>query len=124
MVWRWKMTLSDLAIKHPYYASDSNYFSNEAGHVWNKWEDFYEEYHDADIDMNFVYRWDVGKYEERDNSGDGYYLEIFIIGQRKGIYSPHIIKKVEEKDVEQIVSYLNEHKQVLFMMWEPLIPKT
>ena len=53
------MELKDLAIDHDYYASDSNYYSNDATGHYNTWADFYEEFKDADIDMNLVYRWDI-----------------------------------------------------------------
>ena len=96
------MTLKDLAIDHDYYASGSNYYSNDAGALYNTWADFYDEFADADIDMNLVYRWDVFKREK----GDGYHMQIVIIGQRKGIYIPIHISYVHEYDVNSILSFM------------------
>ena len=35
------MTLKDLAVKHDYYASDSNYYSENATTTYDSWEEFY-----------------------------------------------------------------------------------
>ena len=113
------MELKDLAIKHPYYASDSNYYSRDAAQHYNTWADFYEEFFDADIDMNLVYRWDI---TERDKSGR-YYMEVFVICQRKGIYMPIMIDYVDEKDVPQIIEFMKPHFEKLLSIWNPLSEK-
>lgn len=76
--------LEDLCIKHDYYCSELNYFSNDAGKRFVSWKEFYDEFKDADIDMNLCFRWDL---EKRDKS-EHYRLEIFIMGQRKGLFMP------------------------------------
>ena len=108
------MELKYLAIDHPYYASDNNYYSNDIAQEYEKWEDFYEEFNDADVDMNLAYRWDIKECEE------GYYMEVFIIQQRKGIYMPILIKSVTEKDSAQIKEYLKPHFEKLLEIWNPL----
>jgi hypothetical protein len=110
------MELKDLAIDHDYYASDNNYYSNEAAQHYHTWADFYEEFGDADIDMNLVYRWDI---TERDKS-KRYYMQVTIISQRKGIYMPVHIDYVDEKDVPQIREFMKPHFEKLLSIWKPL----
>lgn len=110
------MTLKELSVEHPYYASDSNYFSNDASTEWTTFSDFYEEYKDADVDMNLIYRWDIAQREESKR----YYAKIFIIGQRKGIYAPHYISYIDETDVPNFIELVSKHKKVLLELWQPL----
>lgn len=109
------MEFKDLLVDHDYYASDNNYYSNDAGSSWDTFQDFYNEYHDADVDMNLAYRWDI---KEREEEGT-YYMEIFLIKQRKGIYSPQFIKIVDENDFELIQKYLQPHLDKLLKIWLP-----
>lgn len=109
------LTLKDLAVKHDYYASDSNYYSNDASGHYNTWSDFYEEFHDADIDYNLVFRWDVMKKEE---SGR-YYMQIIIIAQRKGIYMPIHIDYIDDKDADQIKEFMKPHMEKIKNIWQP-----
>lgn len=111
-----KTTLQDLAIDHDYYASDSNYYSNEAGCHYNTWADFYEEFCNADVDMNLVYRWDVHQREESKR----YYMQVVIIAQRKGIYMPVHIDYVDESDVDTIIQFMKPHYEKLKSIWKPL----
>ena len=78
------MNIQDLAVKHDYYASGCNFYSRDASKKYDTWADFYEDFHDADIDMNLVYRWDIHEREESKRK----WMEVFIIHQGKGIYSP------------------------------------
>ena len=110
------MNLKDLAIDHDYYTSGSNYYSNDASGHYNTWADFYEEFHDADIDMNLVFRWDIYKREESKR----YYMQIIIIAQRKGIYMPIHIDYVDEQDVPQIEQFMKPHFEKLLSIWQPL----
>lgn len=109
-------TLKELAIDHDYYASDSNYYSNDAGGKYNTWADFYEEFKDADIDMNLIYRWDITKREKSER----YYMQVVIIAQRKGIYMPIHIDYVDDKDVPQIKEFMKPHFEKLLSIWQPL----
>jgi hypothetical protein len=108
------MKFNDLLLDHDYYASDSNYYSNDAGQKWNTFQDFYDEYQDADIDMNLIYRWDIKKDDD-----ENLYMEIFIIHQRKGIYAPHFIESVSESDFENIQKLLQPHLDKLAKIWLP-----
>jgi hypothetical protein len=118
-----ELTLKDLCVDHDYYASDNNYYSNDAGAKYSTWPDFYSEFRDADVDMNLVYRWDLSLIDEDAGHKDGnYYLRIFMIGQRKGIYKPFVIDRVFEIDVPDIIKYLTPHLDKLNRLWIPLSP--
>lgn len=110
------ITLSDLAIEHDYYSSESNYYSNEAKGVHKTFADFYEEFKDADIDMNLIFRWDIRK---REGSGR-YSADIFMILQRKGIYMPHRIEYIDEIDVPKFKELMLKHWEKLNSIWKPL----
>jgi hypothetical protein len=109
------MNLKDLAVDHDYYASDSNYYSKDAHLNYSSWKYFYYEFGDADVDLNLVYRWDVHKTDQ-----GSYWMEVFIIGQRKGKYIPVHIESVSEDDVPQIIEYLTKHWLKLNSIWLPL----
>jgi len=113
-----RMTLKDLAVKHPYYASDSNYYANEAGLSYPSMSDFLADFAYADIDMNLIYRWDV--HFSSANGNETYWAQVFIIQQRNGIYTPVIIHLFEEKDVPDFVSLVSKHKEKLLELWKPI----
>lgn len=110
------MTLQELSVDHDYYASENNYYSNDVTQHYYCWDDFYSEMHDADVDLNLVFRWDIWK----EDDSDWYSMQISIIQQRKGIYAPFLIDKVEEKDVPEIEVFLKPHFEKLITIWQPL----
>jgi len=110
------LTLQDLAVDHDYYCSDSNYYSNEASLKYDTFADFYEEFHDADVDMNLVFRWDLKEREESKR----HYLEIFQMKQRKGVFTPIYIAYFDEKDIPLFLEYLKPHIEKLKSIWQPL----
>lgn len=110
-------TFKQLLAKHDYYSSDSNYFSNEYPAKFDCFKSFYDEYIKADVDMNLIFRWDILKNEE--GEGEGHYMMIFIIHQRKGIYAPNLIKSVTEADFEMIKEILTIHHNKLKQIWKP-----
>jgi len=114
--------LKNLSIDHPYYASDSNFYSNEASTRWETMTEFLDEFECCDIDMNLIYRWDFhNRSDDEDGSKVGrYYAEIFIIKQRKGIYAPQHINHVNEKEAERFVKFAAKHWQRLQEMWKPI----
>ncbi len=117
------MTLAELAVDHPYYCSDSNYYSNDAGMVYDTMKEFLDEFEDADVDMNLVFRWDVKpdlSDEDYETPLGTYYAEIFMMHQRKGIFSPFHIRSITEEDVPRFVEYLKVHQQTLQELWKPL----
>jgi len=108
----------ELAVKHPYYSSDCNYYSNEAGDAWETATAFLDEFEDTDIDMNQVFRWDVQKVDE--NLPGKYKAWVFVIHQRKGIYSPHYIQSITEDEEKRLRKYLERHWENLKLMWQPI----
>lgn len=112
------MTLEELAVNHPYYAHDNNYYSNEPRTVFETMSNFLDDYEDADIDMNLLFRWDV--YKDEDDDKHWYRAQVIIIGQRKGKYVPCVINNFDQKDVERFVAYAQKHKQRLMEIWLPL----
>lgn len=97
--------------EHEYYSNDGNYFSNDCFTEFESFQDFLDEWDDADIDMNLIFRWDWKK----DETGD--YLHIYRIGQRKGIYSGQIIK-VTDSDEAVVKQYLGKYKPTIISFWE------
>ena len=114
------MEFKDLLIDHDYYCHTSNYYSNEARTDFDTWAEFYEEYKEADVDMNLVFRWDIRqRTDDADNLIEEYEMEIFIMGQRKGMYKPQCIASVTPDDLPQIISYLTPHFDKLKSIWNP-----
>jgi hypothetical protein len=113
------MTLANLAIDHPYMASDSNYYSNEASATFRNWDAFLAEWGDADRDYNLCFRFDV---TEKDRKGT-YRAQLSILQQRKGIYFPITITTVKEEDVESIVEWLTPYWNLMISLWAPLSNK-
>ena len=48
-----------MAVEHPYYCSESNYYSNKPSMTWETMTEFLDEFEGTDIDMNLVFRWDI-----------------------------------------------------------------
>lgn len=110
--------LIQMAVPHPYYCSESNYYSNHAACAWETMTAFLAVFDNFDIDMNFVFRWDIRQYDA-DNSRK-YYAEVFMVHQRKGIFSPHFIKYVNEDEATRFRAYLEKHWERMQELWAPL----
>jgi len=114
-------------IHHDYYCCESNYYAsgNEQPHQhYKSWQDFIEEFGDADFDMNLLFRWDWVEGEENNarafNGNINYRngeLKIFWMGQRKGIYMWSTIE-VCRADEEQIRAYLKPRWEHMKNLWE------
>lgn len=115
------MTLQEMAIDHPYYCATNNYFSNEAQAEYETWGAFYQEYEQADPEINLVFRWDVfANVDDNDKPLEGYYMLLFIMVQNKGLFIPVRILSIEEKDLPEINKYLGVHWKLLNKMWQPV----
>jgi hypothetical protein len=118
------MKLKDLAVKHAYYCSTGNYFSNECTYRHETFADFMLEMGECDLDYNLLFRWDVkehdaGDYEDGE-APEGFYAELFFMQQRKGKFVVCTIDKLEEEDVAGFVEYLKPRHQYMKDLWEPL----
>lgn len=121
--------LYEASKNHPYYCCDNNYYSNKANLDYPDFPSFMAEFKEADVDMNLCFRWDLFKDcddDECEAESDDviekdkqYYLEIFIIKQRKGIFTPIHIDKFEEKDIPALIEYLEPHISKLKEIWRP-----
>jgi len=112
-----------LLVEHPYHCSTNNYYSNNATKTYENFSDFLEDFGDADIDLNLIFRFDIHEVEPDDEEGrkEGtYYAWIFIIHQRKGIFGPTIINSFTEEDEIIAIPLLLAHWEVLKKMWEPI----
>lgn len=108
-------TFDDLLVEHDYYCSLYNYHVPGETEKFETWQDFYEEFGDADVDMNLVVRWDIKKGEKQ---GD-FYMNVFILQQRKGDFYPVIINHVNKNDYTSIKKYLSIHFEKIKNIWMP-----
>lgn len=105
---------------HPYYCSGSNFYSNEPYTEFETWSDFLQEWgssndDDFDIDMNLVFRWDIGKH----NNGN-LFLDLFFIHQRKGIFRNVHIKDLPKDKGDELEKWLEPHWKKLKSLWQPI----
>lgn len=116
------MRLRNMCVKHSYYCSTSNYYSNEETGVWDSMTEFLNEFEDADIAMNLVFRWDIFEIESNNPEypSNRYRAEVFIIAQREGIFMPQIIHSINQSEMERFTVYLQKHMDHLFDLWQPL----
>lgn len=116
-------TLKDLKADHPYYCSTANYHSSRDGKNYKTWEDFLEEWGDADEDYNFLFRWDIETYEEGDDEYQAgvicHRMEIFFMGQRKGLFIPVTIGLITDEDAQSILEYLQKKWEYMKLVWSP-----
>lgn len=118
---RKKMKKQLFPTNHDYYAHSSNYCCKDCAGEYANWQSFYEEYKDADIDMNLVFRWDI---KERDPEKPGiYYMQVIIIAQRKGIYVPIQINSVLKSDEKSIMEFMKPHFDKIISNWQPFSDK-
>lgn len=117
-------------VDHPYYCAESNYYApgrEQPCSQHKSWAEFYEEYKDADFDLNLVFRWDWK--EEDPETGDSTFngdvnyrngkLLVFWMGQRKGLYRWSEIE-VCRADEPAVRAWLQKRWDYLAKLWEPL----
>ncbi len=114
------MDFKDLTVKHPYYCCDSNYYSNEASEEYSDWGDFINDWGDADVEYNHVFRFDISEKTNNEDEPTGEYVaEVFIMLQRKGKFVPCCINDVTESDKDSIVDFLSKHWEEVKKIWSP-----
>jgi hypothetical protein len=114
-------------VKHPYYCNEGNFFASESvGSEFKSWAKFIEEFGDADMDMNLLFRWDWREGEEYGLgpfTGDVNYrngrLLVFWMGQRKGLYQYSTVE-VCRADESAVIEYLRPRWEHMRLLWEPL----
>lgn len=110
------MELKDLAIEHDYYCEDKKLTYDQREEFYS-WDQFYDEYNDADIDMNLIFRWDIFKNEKFIND---YTLKLYVIRQRRGIFELITVRNIKNENVPLIIELLSRHKEKLDKIWKPL----
>ena len=114
--------LKELAVSHPYYCSDSNYYSNEGSMAFATMTDFLDEFETCVVDMNLCFRWDIKTKAEcyGDDAGEGYCAEVFLMLQRKGIFRPCSVESVDEDEAVRFKAYALRHFETIKALWAPL----
>lgn len=114
--------LQELAVNHPYYCSDSNYYSNAPAENYDTMSDFLDDFEGMDIDLNLCFRWDISQKtdEETEELADGYRADVFLILQRKGIFKPCSISSISEEEAIRFKAYASRHLETLKKMWAPI----
>lgn len=108
-----------LDVDHPYYCSESNYYSNEAAQYFETLTDFLDEFEDADEDMNLCFRWDI-KFKNYEDSSEGYRGQVCLMLQRKGLFKPCNIETIDEEALPRFEKYLQKHWELLQKIWNPI----
>lgn len=115
-------------IDHPYYCNDANYLAdyrlNHGITEFDSWNDFMDEFGDADKDYNLVFRWDWKRSDPDDYDEDetvpGDKLHIYYMMQRKGFFQTMIVRVVEE-DEPFVINFLRDYAEHMKKIWEPLL---
>jgi hypothetical protein len=112
-------------VDHPYYCSESNYYKAGLCDHHKTLASFIEEFGDSDMDLNLVFRFDWKEGEDSgaiEYNGDDYYrnglLQIFFMGQRKGLYFCHEIE-VCRADEPAVLAFLQPRFEKMLQLWEP-----
>lgn len=118
------MKLADLAVKHEYYCSTSNYHSRDCNFKYETLQDFLDDMSDSDMDMNLLFRWDVSEKNSTDVESDKnppkeYYAEMFFIHQRKGNFVCYEIDTITEEDVDAFVYFVKPRYAHIMKLWAP-----
>lgn len=96
---------------HNYYCES---YTSEYLQIYNNWNEFEEKWKIKDLDysLNYLVRFDLKK------DKNTYYLKLFYIQQRKGIFIPVIIKNILEKDLISINEYLINSFNYIKEIWK------
>lgn len=94
-------------VRHPYYCSAGAYDDD-----YESWDQFLDEWADADMDYNLLFRWDW-------YTDDGDELRLSFVQQRKGVLST-ITVKVEKDNEPRIVEWLRLRFEYALRLWLPL----
>ena len=117
------MDFKDLLVEHDYYCSDSSYYDLGFETKYETFADFYSEMGLADEDWNLVFRFDIYKKEDSEDSENLYSMQIFMVHQRKGRFIPFFIETVYETDFDMIKSYLEIRYNKIQNLWNPFSNK-
>jgi predicted glutamine amidotransferase len=110
---------------HPYYCNLGNYYvtlADNGGLIeYESWTEFIQEWGNADIDYNLLFRFDIVDACDEDDKVTGEKdLQLFYIMQRKGDFVPVIVHDIKIEDRAEIVMYLKSHWEYMKSMWSEL----
>lgn len=105
--------------RHPYYCSDSSWYSRDHDESYASMTAFLDQYEDHDPDLFLCFRWDVRLRKEGNPSG-GYRAEVFIIRQRQGLFVPCMVESITEGEAERFMRYARKHWLKLGELWNPV----
>lgn len=123
------------ATDHEYYCSDTNYYvGNRNGEnyglcEYDSWQEFCENWMpwnksdgtdpEIDWDYNLLFRFDINQKEDDEgNKLDEYFLNLFFILQRKGIFRPVIVHSIKKEDMPYIEKTLKSAWNYLSDLWK------
>lgn len=118
--------------EHNYYCSNANYYvGNGNGENYGlctheNWTEFQEEWllNDGtlDDDFNHVFRFDVREKEDDEGNATGeFYLMLYFVLQRKGIFRPVRINQITKEDMPSIKDFLSGRWDYLREQWVELL---
>jgi hypothetical protein len=110
---------------HPYYCSINNFYvGNHNNENWGRgefsdWKEFKSSlYYNGDKDLNLLFRFDIcQKDDDNGNLIDSFYIELFYILQRKGIFAPVFINSINKNNMDEIEFFLKERYEYLKGLW-------
>lgn len=113
---------------HSYYCRGTNYYAgsdkNHGRSQYETWADFKEEWFGMegdelgiDIDYNLCFRYDILQKCDNESPLNSFELWLFFILQRKGIYRPVWIKKIEKEDIPELESFLKNQWDYMKNQW-------
>lgn len=118
---------------HSYYCSESNYYvgngrgENFGRSEYDTWEDFQKEWLESDgvsidMDYNLCFRFDVIQKSDPDTDEaiNEFELWLFFILQRKGIYRPVWIKRIEQKNMPEVEQFLKKQWGYIQNQWKEI----
>ncbi|AUX81996.1 hypothetical protein SEA_FRANKIE_70 [Mycobacterium phage Frankie] len=115
---------------HPYYCSEGNYLAQPIEHpecwqTYDSWQDFHEDWGNADPDLNLIFRWDwyAPHLEFPEDYPDGreeHILRLYLMLQRKA-FNKSIYVSVTPADEPAIREFLQQRAKTIAAIWEPLV---
>lgn len=118
-------TLYEMHIKlwdtdHPYYCTEGCYYKNGHHNDYESFDEFLDEWDDADLDLNLISRWDWWEGEENEIEEGKTQLRIYYMMQRKAF--PHsICIDVTRDDEPRIREWLAVRAAHMAKLWEPFL---
>ena len=109
-------------VNHPYYMNEGNYFQAGQHQTYKLLDDFLADMGEADVDYNWLVRWDWIEPEDRPEDRPDTYMDgtlmLQFIGQRKSkLWSCEVT--VCHYDEPRVREYLSKYATYMVAMWAP-----